>query len=177
MRIFYFVRDCHRHRPGCMTLVTNDQPLALEGASVGIEALSRQQLFAAKCIAMSPPTNLATSTEAREGGERAREKERERSGACEKTGGIGGGKSRGRNGDDISSGIGSDMAGVSLADWEGEQGPGERGVRGDEQGKQAPPDRKKHAQRMRAAAFESLEHAEQEARGRKQQVGGGSGCV
>ena len=98
-----------------MTLVTNDQPLALEGASVGIEALSRQQLFAAKCIAMSPPTNLATSTEAREGGERAREKERERSGACEKTGGIGGGKSRGRNGDDISSGIGSGMAGVSLA--------------------------------------------------------------
>ena len=30
MRIFYFARDCHRQRPGCMILATNDQPLALE---------------------------------------------------------------------------------------------------------------------------------------------------
>ena len=167
MRIFYFVRDCHRQRPGCMTLVTNDQPLALEGASVGIEALSRQQLFAVKRIAPSPPTNQSTNTEARNEGERASEKESARRGPCEKTEGNGG-KNRGRNGND--SGIGGDMAGLSLEDREARN-------EGRGQVKQAPPDRKKHAQKLRDEAFEALEHAEQEARGRKKQVGGGKGRV
>lgn len=62
LRIFYFVRDCHRQREGCMTLVTNDQPLALEGASVGVPTISQQQLFTRRHVYQAPP-----STETRTG--------------------------------------------------------------------------------------------------------------
>ena len=48
MRIFYFLRDCHRQRPGCVLLVTNDQLLALEAGSAGIETLSLRDLLDAR---------------------------------------------------------------------------------------------------------------------------------
>jgi rRNA-processing protein FCF1 len=55
MRIFYFVRDTHRRRPGSVTLVTNDQPLSLEAASVGVRTISSLQLFAKPaCLVREP---------------------------------------------------------------------------------------------------------------------------
>ena len=44
LRIFYFVRDVHRQRPGCLMLVTNDQPLALECGSVGVPTMAKASI-------------------------------------------------------------------------------------------------------------------------------------
>jgi len=68
LRIFYFVRDCHRQRPGCMTMVTNDQPLALEAASVGIPTISQQQLVSMRHV-YRPPEDSAREGEVRGGRE------------------------------------------------------------------------------------------------------------
>ena len=46
LQIFHFVRDRHRSRPGSVALVTNDRPLAIEAASVGVCAVSSREFFA-----------------------------------------------------------------------------------------------------------------------------------
>jgi rRNA-processing protein FCF1 len=56
MQIFYFVRDSHRRRPGSVILVTNDQPLSLEAASVGVRTMSSLELFSRSARLMRVPS-------------------------------------------------------------------------------------------------------------------------